>query len=154
MKASEKQLKYIEMLAKQAGKEVNQSRLDSLTKQQASIIIDNLQNESPKSTQQRAQTINDALFGLAAKLVWQHNLTIQEPPLNRRLSEKVIKVYTRLTEAKQKLKKSIAEGQAGASAKAASALSEADATQQTRGGPRWKSTTNAASVNGAANKRH
>ena len=154
MKASEKQLKYIDVLAKQAGREVNHSRVDSLTKQQASIIIDSLQEEVPENSQQRAQAINDAMFGLAAKLVWQHSLTIHEAPLNPRLSEKVIKVYTRLTEAKQKLKETIAESQDTSPAKAAPAQSEADATQQSGGRPRWKPTTSMASVNGAASKRH
>ena len=104
MEATTKQMEYIKDLAKEAGKDINEDRVQDLTREQASEIIDGLQRElgnAPTARQRTSGGMNDALFGLAAKLVWQRSLTIGEPPLNDRFRDNVIKTYREIARAKR-----------------------------------------------------
>ena len=115
MQATEKQLKYIVTLARRVGKEVPQSRMEDLSKGEASRIIDRLQaklgitsGDEIGNLRQQARMVDDALFGLSAKLVWQMRVIMKEPPLSNSFGEKVITLYQELSMLKQALKKEMA----------------------------------------------
>jgi len=115
MQATEKQLKYIVTLARRVGKEVPQSRMEDLSKGEASRIIDRLQaklgitsGDEIGNLRQQTRMVDDALFGLSAKLVWQMRVIMKEPPLSNSFGEKVIALYQELSMLKQALKKEMA----------------------------------------------
>ena len=114
MQATTRQLEYVRDRSKRAGKEVDEAKLRGLSKEQASSIIEMLQEGVAETDTQTRGTsrarINDTMFGLAAKLVWQHALKTDEPPMNSKFNKKVITVYKRLTQAKQELREELAEG--------------------------------------------
>ena len=105
MNATQRQISYIHTLAKKAGKTVSDQQTEDLSKEEASRLIDSLQEETGH-TPRRAR-VNDAMFGLAAKLVWQHSLKAEEPPLDGQFAKRVITVYKRLEQAKKQLKRQV-----------------------------------------------
>lgn len=114
MQATTRQIEYVRDLSKRAGKEVEEAKLQELSKEQASSIIEHLQARLGTTDAQTTTTggvrINDAMFGLSAKLVWQHALKTDEPPMNGKFNKKVISVYKRLMQAKQELREQLGEG--------------------------------------------
>jgi len=84
MEATQKQIKYIKVLAKRVGNPIKDEDMPSYDKEEASKIIDDLlgqlvkQNgDAKKETKVVDSDFNGQRFGLACKLVAQHYTSVQ-----------------------------------------------------------------------------
>lgn len=115
MEATTRQLNYIQVLAKRAGKDIAQKKVEGLSKEEASRTIDRLQEEVGGDEVSEAETtperrVNKPLFGLAAKLVWKRYLATGEAPEKDQFPRDVIQTYKRLLHTQRMLKKELEGG--------------------------------------------
>lgn len=108
------QLNYISLLAERAGKPVPRSKIEGLSKDEASKVIDRLQAKLGISNGKKANRaapgkaqVNDPLFGLSAKLVWQLMVATDRRPRNENFTAQVISLYQELSRIRQQLKRKL-----------------------------------------------
>lgn len=112
MEATTRQLNYIKVLARRAGKDIDEEQVEGLSKEEASRTIDNLQEEAGTERQSSGETeqsteVSNPMFGLAAKLVWQRHLATDTPVEKQQFESDVIHVYKLLHEIKGTLKRKL-----------------------------------------------
>jgi hypothetical protein len=115
MEATTRQLNYIKVLAERAGKRIEPEDMEGLSKEEASRTIDRLQGKKESRNGQaqkgsRPPVVDNALFGLAAKLIWRQYLATSRTPRKGEFSEDVIRTYIRLRRMRKELRQKLGDG--------------------------------------------